>query len=196
VDPGANGVPDFAANGLPGAGDDVLLRAGQTIPDGYLVAPHDGAGITAQEVARIINQGVVQASQTRAAIRLSENPTAMVLAVADRNGDIVGLFRMPDSTIFSIDVAVAKARNVNSYAYPNQLQEIDRIPEVPRGTAFTNRAFRYASLPRFPEGIEGAPPGPFSIFQDGGVNTQNALNVGPPLPASAYQSVQGFDAFN
>src|SRR5262249_33934586 len=25
VDPGANGVPDFAANGLPGAGDDVLL---------------------------------------------------------------------------------------------------------------------------------------------------------------------------
>ena len=40
----------------------------------------------------------------------------MVLAVADRNGEVLGLFRMPDATIFSIDVSVAKARNTAYYA--------------------------------------------------------------------------------
>src|SRR5262249_43353399 len=56
--------------------------------------------------------------------------------------------------------------------------------------------FRYASLPHFPEGIDQKPPGPFSILNDGGVNPLTGLQVGPRLPASAFQSIQGFDAFN
>ena len=93
----------------------------------------------------------------------------MVLTVTDRNGEVLGQFRMPDSTIFSIDVAVAKARNTAYYADPNLLQPADQLPGIPAGTAFSNRTFRYLAEPRFPEGIEGATPGPFSILNDGGV---------------------------
>src|SRR5262249_2295533 len=82
------------------------------------------------------------------------------------------------------------------YANANQLQPIDQIPGVPAGTAFTNRTFRYVSQPRFPEAIDGYPPGPFSILNDGNVNLSNGALQGPPLPASAFQSIQGFDAFN
>ena len=98
---------------------------------------------------------------------------------------------MPDATFFSIDVAVAKARNVAYYADPNQLQAIDQVPGLPKGVAMTNRTFRYLAEPRFPEGIDINPPGPFSILNETGVRT-----VGAPKPASAFQSVQGFDSFN
>ena len=166
------------------------------VPEGFLVTPHDGVGITAAEVQKIIQDGIDTANTTRAAIRLPFNsPVKMVFAVADLNGEIVGLFRMHDATVFSIDVAVAKARNV-AYYNSLRLQPIDRLPGVPLGTALTNRSFRFVSLPRFPEGVDGAPPGPFSILNDGGIDPATGLNVGPPLPASAYQSVQGFDAFN
>ncbi len=45
-------------------------------------------------------------------------------------------------------------------------------------------------------GTDNTPPGPFSILNDGGTDNLTALNTGPALPASAFQSVQGFDAFN
>ena len=57
----------------------------------------------------------------------------MVFAV-DRHGrGILGLYRMPDATVFSIDVAVAKARNVAYYADPVELQPIDRFPGLAQG---------------------------------------------------------------
>ncbi|MCE9530906.1 MAG: heme-binding protein [Planctomycetes bacterium] len=185
------------ADNTPGNADDVLLQGGLTVPDGWLVAPHDGVGITAAEVTQIITEGIEQAYKTRAAIRLPLNSsTRMVLAVTDRNGEVVGLFRMPDATIFSIDVAVAKARNVNYYADPEKLQPIDQLPGIAPGIAFTNRTFRFLSLPRYPSGAEGSPAGYFSVFTDGGVNPTNGLQVGPRLPASAYTSVFGHDSFN
>ena len=67
---------------------------------------------------------------------------------------------------------------------------------VPPGRRSPTGPFRYLALPLFPEGIDGYPPGPFSILNDGGVDPQTGLNVGPPLPASAFQSVLGYDAFN
>ena len=173
------------------------VAASTPVPDGYLVVPHDGVGITAAQVQQIIQDGIAATNTTRAAIRLPMNSAVkMVIAVADLNGNIVGLYREPDATIFSIDVAVAKARNVAYYA-SQRLQAIDQVPGIPVGTAFTNRSFRYLSLPFFPEGIDGTQPGgPFSILNDGGVDFNTGLNVGPPLPASAYQSVMGYDAFN
>jgi hypothetical protein len=66
---------------------------------------------------------------------------------------------------------------------------------VPAGAAFTNRTFRFLAQPRFPEGINGQ-FGPFSILNDPGINPVNGLSVGPAQPASAYQSVFGFDSFN
>lgn len=172
--------------------------SGLPVPEGWLVLPHDGVGgLTTADVSRIINQGIIQAVQTRAAIRLPLGSSArFMFAVTDVNGEVLGLFRMPDTTFFSIDVAVAKGRNVAYYADPLQLQPIDQVPGVPPGVAFTNRTFRYLAEPRFPEAIDGNPPGPFSIFTDPGQNRFNGLNIGPPQPASAFQSVQGFDAFN
>lgn len=180
----------------------VLYKAGMPVPDGFLVQPQAGAvgqlgvNLTPGDINRIITQAVNQANVTRAQIRTPAGVTAkFTIAVVDLDGNVVGLFRQPDGTVFSIDVAVAKARNVAYYA-SNDLQPQDRTPGVPTGVAFTNRTFRYEALPRFPEGIDGFPPGPFSILNDGGVNPTNGLRVGPPLPASAFQSVLGFDSFN
>jgi uncharacterized protein GlcG (DUF336 family) len=196
---GTNVEVSAGVDATPNTGDDVLARAGLPVPDGWIVTPHDGDGITKADVERIIEQGIIQSNLTRAAIRLPLGSRAkFVFAVTDRQGNIVGLYREPDATVFSIDVAVAKARNVAYYADPAQLQTIDQIPGVPAGTAFSNRTIRYVSLPHFPEGIDFAPPGPFSQLNDDplGTSRTTGLQVGPPLPASAYQSVVGYDAFN
>jgi uncharacterized protein GlcG (DUF336 family) len=175
----------------------VMYQQGKPVAEGYLVTPHDGVGITAAQVQQIIQQGIDQANQTRAAIRLPlDSRTKMVFAVTDSTGAVLGLYRMPDATVFSIDIAVAKARNAAYYANPTLLQPIDQLPGEPRGTAFTARTFRYLAEPRFPEGIDSKPPGPFSIYNDGGANPANGLINGPRLPASAFQSAYGYDSFN
>jgi uncharacterized protein GlcG (DUF336 family) len=178
------------------AGD--LQLQGKPVPQGYLVTPHAGGGLSAADVQRIIEQGIAEAQQTRAQIRLPDGtPTEMVFAVADKTGAILGLYRMPDATYFSIDVAVAKARNTSYYNDPSQLQPQDQVAGVPAGAALTNRTFRYLASPFFPVGIDGSPPGPFSILNAPGINTSNGLNTGAPLPASAYNStVFGYDAFH
>jgi uncharacterized protein GlcG (DUF336 family) len=83
----------------------------------------------------------------------------MMLAVTDRDGALLGLFRMPDATIFSIDVSVAKARNVVFFSGPDRRP--DELPEVPIGTAVTNRTLSFGAQPLYPSGIDGTPPGPF-----------------------------------
>jgi uncharacterized protein GlcG (DUF336 family) len=203
--------------GLGDANDGTNLLVsgtGRIVDNGWIVGPKSSAlgGLSAADVERIINQGVDQALKTRAAIRLRQTGanqlrpgqhTAMVLSVADPDGPILGLYRMPDATIFSIDVSVAKARNTAYYADATALQTPDRIdqnrdgsPDLPTGIAFTNRTFRYAALPFFPSGVDGAPAGPFSILRDGQADPRTGLNNGAPLPTSAFQSVMGYDAFN
>jgi uncharacterized protein GlcG (DUF336 family) len=129
---------------------------------------------------------------------------------------VLGQFRMPDATVFSIDVSTAKARNVAYYDDPTALKDIDQVRGIPKGVAFTARTFRYLALPRFPEGIDGNDPGPFSQLNDDlGIDRRTrffrepvqpqdlfydvagtALQIGPRKPAAAFQSVLGFDAFN
>ncbi|MFP6762050.1 MAG: matrixin family metalloprotease, partial [Planctomycetaceae bacterium] len=127
----------------------VDYRDGQTVPFGWLVTPHDGANITAAQVEQIINQGVAEAQQVRAAIRLPlGSRTRMMYAVTDLDGEVLGMFRQPDATIFSIDVAVSKARNVAYYAGAtlDPLDQVTRDLEgspVPVGTAFSNRTIRF-----------------------------------------------------
>ena len=172
-------------------------RGGRIVPDGWLVTPQAGDGLTAEDVVNIVNQGIARADSTRSAIRLPiDRHARMVFAVSDKEGNLLGLYRMPDATVFSIDVAVAKARNVAYYANPDELQPIDKLSTVPLGTSLTSRSFRYLSEPRFPEGIDGQPPGPFSILTDGGTDPLTALNIGAPLPASAFQSAEGYDVMN
>src|SRR5207244_10826363 len=120
----------------------------------------------------IVAQRIAESNRVRPQIRLSTNPfsnisplsderTRMVFAVTDSTGAVLGLYRMPDATVFSIDVAVAKARNTAYYDDPAQLLAVDQVPGIPAGASFTARTFRFLSLPRYPEGIDGSPPGPF-----------------------------------
>ena len=190
-----SGNPDDGTN-MPVDSLGHTLLNGQAVPYGWLVTPHAGTGVSAADVQAIVARGIAEANQVRSQLRLPLNSTAkMVFAVSDLNGNILGLYRMPDATTFSIGVAVAKARNVAYYDNASALQPVDKVAGVAAGTAFTSRTFRYLALPHFPEGIDVYPSGPFSILTDGGV-TQYGTNKGAPLPASAYQSAQGYNAFN
>jgi uncharacterized protein GlcG (DUF336 family) len=83
----------------------------------------------------------------------------MVMAVSDLEGNILGLFRMPDATVFSIDVAATKARNVVYFSGERRLA--GDLPGVPPGTAVTNRTIGFGAQSFFPSGIAGSDPGPF-----------------------------------
>lgn len=184
----------------PVAPGGIQLLPGGAVPSGWLVPPQNGTGITAAEVQQIIDEGIIAADKTRAAIRVpAGSRTRMVLAVTDTTGEVVGLYRMPDATFFSIDVAVAKARNTAYYA-STALQPVDAVDGVPAETAFTNRTFRFLAEPRFPAGVEGTQPPAFSTLnqiKNPEINPRTAENIGSPVPASdMYDTVLGFDAFN
>jgi uncharacterized protein GlcG (DUF336 family) len=132
---------------------------GAPAPEKYLVGPNAGTMLTQSDVSTIINQAIATASVTRAVIRLPEGQRArMTIAVANLDGDLLGLYRMPDGTIFSTDVAVAKARNVIWFSSPAGAVD---LPGVPPGTAVTNRTISFGAQPFFPPGIDGSNPGPF-----------------------------------
>jgi uncharacterized protein GlcG (DUF336 family) len=174
-----------------------LSRPGTDVPDGWLVEPTASAELTADEVRDIIERGIEEAQRVRAAIRLPlGSRTRMVLAVTDLDGKVLGLYRMPDATFFSIDVAVAKARNVAYYADANELQPADQLDGVDAGVAFTNRTFRFVAEPRFPSGVDGSEPPTFSILLTPGVDPNTGENIANPPNASDFQAVLGFDAFN
>lgn len=136
-------------------------------PEGDLVAPRAGplGGLTAQDVSSVIEAAVAEANLTRAVIRLPPGSRArMVMAVADLDGTIIALHRMPDATVFSIDVAVAKARNVIFFSGPNR--SANDLPGVPMGTAVTNRTISFGAQPLYPPGVNGSTPGPFfALYQ-------------------------------
>ena len=138
--------------------DSPRMTAG--VPDGWLIGPVASNDLSQADVMAIVSQAVAQADVTRAAIRLPlGSTTRMVIAVSDLQGAIRGLFRMPDATVFSIDVAVAKARNV-VYFSGFGLVPAD-LPGVPPGTAVTNRTIGFGAQPFYPPGIDGTAAGPF-----------------------------------
>ena len=190
-------IPEVATNPpVSGVGSGMLISnfivepstspmpVGQFAASQWLIGPDPSTlgaqPLDATEVQQIIDTGVAQARATRAAIRLPlEKRTAMVLAVSDTNGALIGLFRMSDATVFSIDVAVAKSRNVIYFSSP-AIADIDTddcpgpdaascsaTPFFTKGTAITNRTLSFAAQPFFPSGIDGTSPGPFRrVFID------------------------------
>lgn len=153
---------------------------GVDAPDEDLVGPLNGSRLTASQVDQIVQNAIDTANITRAAIRLPPGSrTRMVIAVADVDGTILAVFRMPDATIFSIDVAVAKARNVVYFSSTDPNVAVD-LPGVPLGTAITNRTISFGSQPFYPPGIDGTSPGPFfDLFQ---FDTANACSQGSQAP--------------
>jgi uncharacterized protein GlcG (DUF336 family) len=172
-------IPDLTALAAIVTGTQGSLRP--NVPEGWLIGPIDSLELNSLDVQAIVAQAIIQADQTRAAIRLPLDRTAkMVIAVSNLAGDIIGLYRMPDATVFSIDVACTKARNV-TYLSSLLRTPLD-LPGVPMGTAITNRTLRFASQPFFPQGIDGTLPGPFAglrLFNQENPCTQG---FGPPLP--------------
>ena len=132
------------------------------VPNGYLVNPQAGpiGGLSAAEVTAIVSNAVSTASVTRAVIRLPIGQrTRMVISVADLDGTLLALYRMPDATVFSVDVSVGKSRNM-TWFNSQQVNPAD-LPGVPVGTAVTNRTIGFGAQPLYPPGIDGSPPGPF-----------------------------------
>ncbi|MCA9265634.1 MAG: heme-binding protein [Planctomycetales bacterium] len=195
----------YTSGDISVVGPDVV-RKGEPAADGWLVPPRnaDDLSITKNDVELIINRAIAEANQTRAAIRLPiSQPASMVFSVTDKNGKILGLFRMPDATVFSVDVAVAKARNPAYYADATAIVDLDRVdadvhpdgvPDIAAGTAFTNRTFRFLADPRFPDGVERTPPGPFSVLNDPGTDPVTGETTFATTPAD-HVSVLGHDAF-
>ena len=147
--------------GAPGGSFQIAPRNGSPAPDGWLAGPLSSSTLSAADVTGIVQNAIDTANRTRAAIRLPAGTRArMVISVADLNGNILGIYRMPDSTIFSIDVALSKARNVVYFSGPN-LDPRD-LPGVPAGTAVTNRTVGFGSQTFFPSGIANTRPGPFA----------------------------------
>ena len=130
---------------------------GGCAPDGYLVGPLGGSALSAADVDAIVQRAIATAKRTRAIIRLPLNRYArMVIAVADVDGTILALYRMPDATVFSIDVAVSKAQNMAAFG--------NNFAPLPAGTFVSARTVGFGAQPLYPAGIE-SPPGPwFSLF--------------------------------
>ena len=120
-------------------------------PDGDLVAPQDGSKLSASDVRQILDRAIATANQTRAVIRLPiGSRTRMVIAVTDVDGTVLGLHRMPDATFFSIDVAVAKARNMVYFSGAGALRIYPGFPTarpspIGRSASERSRSFRRAS---------------------------------------------------
>jgi len=171
-------------------------------PEGDLITPVAGplGGLTTTEVTQILSNAEATANTTRAAIRLPlGSKTRMVIAVADLDGTVIGLRRMPDSTVFSIDVAVTKARNM---VYFNSASRTSAdLNGVPMGTAVTNRTIGFGAQPLYPPGIDGSSAGPFFSlytmdlanpctqgFQAGAANSNKSGIVFFPGSTGLYRS--------
>jgi len=158
------------------------VKNGACAPNGYLAGPSVGSQLSAAEVDRIVRQAVAGASHTRAQIRLPlGSRSRMVIAVSDLDGTILALYRMPDATVFSIDVAVAKSRNV-VYFSGGSPQAASDLPGVPEGFAVSNRTIGFGAQPLYPPGIDGSGAGPFfALFQSDAANpcTQGSQTANP-----------------
>jgi len=171
-------------------------------PEGDLITPAAGplGGLSVSDVTQILNNAEATANTTRAAIRLPiGSRTRMVIAVADLDGTIIGLRRMQDSTVFSIDVAASKARNM---VYFNSASRTAAdLNGVPMGTAVTNRTISFGAQPLYPPGIDGSNAGPFfnlytmdvanpctQGFQSGAANSNKSGIVFFPGSAGLYRN--------
>ena len=171
-------------------------------PESDLIPPAAGpiGGLSATEVKQILDNAEATANTTRAAIRLPiGSRTRMVIAVADSDGTIIGLRRMPDSTVFSIDVAVTKARNM--VYFNSALRTPADLTGVPIATAVTNRTIGFGAQPLYPPGIDNSSAGPFfnlytmdlanpctQGFQTGPANSNKSGIVFFPGSAGLYRN--------
>jgi uncharacterized protein GlcG (DUF336 family) len=157
---------DASVYGLPGELKNTsTLNTGLNKPNGGygVVGSDDNAAVklTVDDVNTIIRQAVLTSKNVRGAIRQPIGTAAVVhVAVVDRDGTVLGVFREEDGTNFSFDVAVQKARTAAFFSDDFH--------------AFSCRAIGFMSQLYWPAGINsnGTSPGP--LF-----HLQNALSAIP-----------------
>jgi uncharacterized protein GlcG (DUF336 family) len=142
----------------------------------------DADRLTAKDVNNIIADAVKQALDLRAAIRRPTGvPVIVHITVVDRDGDLLGAFRMDDGTIFSYDVAVQKARTAAFFS-DNDL-------------AMTSRAVGFVSQRYFPIGISDPKQdrtGPLFGVQPGlSLGLLEANNFAETTPGNAAEGTAG-----
>jgi uncharacterized protein GlcG (DUF336 family) len=165
--------PAGSAPGLVSNGTFLIQpRDGLQAPEHYLLGPRGSTiagGLSVEDVRRIVDQSVAVALKTRAMIRLPINqPARMTISISDESGTVLALYRMPDGTVFSSDVAMTKARNAYYFSTREGYEVLRDIaqngprdrytwtPEPPagKGWAVTARTISFNGQPIFPPGID------------------------------------------
>ena len=144
-----------------------------------------GTLLTQTEVETIIDQAVVQADKTRAAIRRPVGiPARTFISVVDVDGSVLGIWRTRDATLFSFDVSAQKARTALAFSDPGHAlgTRIRAVLGLAAGSdlAVSTRAVGFLSQDFFPPGIDvetlGRPVTPGPLFE--GPEFQFQRNLG------------------
>jgi uncharacterized protein GlcG (DUF336 family) len=152
------------------------------------------ARLTQAEVTDIINVAADRARITRALIRLPIGTPMKVFITVVNNPNtpgvaptVLGTFRIDDSTLFSWDVAVQKARTVIYYSRNDFL-------DFGFNLAMSVRCVGFLAECNYPPGIDGNLPGPFNGDQEkfsgllgnhcnpGAITANPAFVLKPELP--------------
>jgi len=160
-------------------------------PVGSVDPPVAGGGLSAEDVSRILTRGAREALRLRAAIRRPLGDHARVnIAVVDRGGGILGIFRTLDAPVFGFDVSVQKARATAFFSAPLAGEKLAALGNftvrqfvaaaasdglhLDGRIAYTDRSIGFIARPFFPDDIDGTSPGAlsrpvetWSVFNDG-----------------------------
>jgi len=167
-------APGFGVIGTPATNYPAAVFAGVpgeirfTIRDSPLPGP---VKLTATDVVAMITNAVAEARITRAAIRQPIGvPARMQVGVTDTAGNILGVFRMNDATMFSLDIVIQKGRSVTAFSDPTQplgqLIRSDLGLDPNSQVAFTTRTLGFLAQPFYPPGIDESQPGPLFQIQE------------------------------
>lgn len=122
--------------------------------------------ITKADVLQMVQQAANQAARTRGAIRNPKGVSAQVwISVVDTAGNICGVFRTNDATVFSFDLAVQKART-SAFFSTNTV-------------GFSSRAIGFMSQTFYPPGVSAHAPGPISGLINGVAKDAGSLGSFP-----------------
>ena len=126
--------------------------------------------LLASDVNTIFTNSIRQALNTRAAIREPIGvPARMQVGITDVDGNILGLFRTNDATMFSLDIVIQKARSVSVFSDSNQMLAQQLLVALgliaTQDVAFTTRTLGFLGQPFYPPGIDGTNPGPLFNLQ-------------------------------
>jgi uncharacterized protein GlcG (DUF336 family) len=146
-----------------------VIEAG--VPGEWRVQPTDSSAsnLMAADVVKLVDQSLEQEKNTRAAIRVPVGiPARMQVGVTDIAGNVLGIFRTNDATMFSLDIVIQKGRTVTSFSNPNdglgkKLRDDLGISEA-AALAVTSRSIEFLAQPFYPPAIAGTTPGPLFCY--------------------------------